>query len=110
VLTALVRKENVVHNVANEIVGVVADHLAGAIVASRRWGRRLATVVIVAIVEVPVVDVPVVAAAVVPVPAASVVVGGLRGPALVPVVVAKIPDSPVRFLFQGPERVPMPRT
>jgi hypothetical protein len=62
VLAALVRKDDVVHNVADEIVGVVADRLAGVIVAAGRWGRRLATVVVVAVV-----DVPVVAAVVIPV-------------------------------------------
>jgi hypothetical protein len=84
VLAALVRKENVVHNVADEIVGVIADLLAGAIIAARRWGRRLATVVVVAIVEVPVVAASVSAIPVVP----AVVVGGLRGLGLVPVSIA----------------------
>jgi hypothetical protein len=105
VLAALVRKENVVHNVADEIVSVVADLLAGAIVAAGRWGRRLATVVVVAIVEVPVVAasvsaVPVIPATIIP----ATVVGGLRGLALVPV--AQIPGAPVRSPFPGPERDP----
>jgi hypothetical protein len=65
----------------------------------------LATIVIVAIVKAPIVGVPIMAAAVVPVPAASVV-GGLRGPAFVLVAVAQIPGAPVRSPFPGPERVP----
>jgi hypothetical protein len=131
VLATLVHKEDVVHNVADEIVGVVADRLVGVIVAAGRWGRRLASVVVITVVDIPIVDVPimdaavvpvvvavvvpVVAAAVVPVVAASIVsavvvavivVGGLRGPTLVPVAVAKIPGVPLRSPFPEPERVP----
>jgi hypothetical protein len=46
VLTALVREEYVVHNVVDEVVGVVADHLAvegtaGDVAAGRcRWWGR----------------------------------------------------------------------
>jgi hypothetical protein len=102
VLAALIRKENVVHNVADEIVGVVADLLAGAIVAAGRRGRRLAAVVVVVgIVEAPVVaasvsPIPVIPAAIVPTAAVpTAVVGGLQRPALVLVVVAQIPGAPV---------------
>jgi hypothetical protein len=111
VLAALVRKKDVVHNVADEIVGVVADRLAGVIVAAGRWGRRSATVVVVAVIDVPIVDIPVVATAIVPVVTASVVpttvvIGGLRGPALVAVAVAKIPGVPLCSPFLGPECFP----
>jgi hypothetical protein len=108
VLAALVHKENIVHNVADKIIGVIVDLLAGAIVAAGRRGQRLATVVVIGIVEIPIV-----AASVSPVPVnpattvpAVVVVGGLRRPALVPVAVAQIPGAPVRSPFPGPERVP----
>jgi hypothetical protein len=47
-----------------------------------------------------------VAAAIVPIPAASIVVGGLWGPALVLVAVAKIPGVPLCSPFPGPEHVP----
>jgi hypothetical protein len=101
VLAVLVHKENIVHNVANEIVGVVADLLAGAIITAGGWGRRLATVVVVAIVKVPVM-----AASISPIPfVPAAIVGSLRGPALVPVDVAQIPGAPFRSPFLGPERV-----
>jgi hypothetical protein len=64
VLAALVREENVVDNVADKIVGVVADLLAGAIVTAGRQGRRLAAVVVV----VGIVEASVVAASVSPSP------------------------------------------
>jgi hypothetical protein len=102
VLAVLVRKDDVVHNVTDEIVGVVVDRLSGAIITAGRWGRRLATVV-VAVVDVPVVAVVVVPVVVIP---AAVVPTALWGPALVPVAVAKIPSVPLRSPFLGPERVP----
>jgi hypothetical protein len=60
-------------------------------------GRRLATVVVVVVPAVAVVDVPVIAV---------VVMGRLGGPALVPVAVSKVPGTPLRSPFPGPERVP----
>jgi hypothetical protein len=98
VLAALVREEHVVRNIADEVVGVVVA--AGR---CRWWRRRLATVVVVAVIDV---TVPAVAIVDVPVVVSVVVVGRLRGPALVPVAVSNVLGTPLCSPFPGPERVP----